>query len=158
MLYSLHLKRHFCRVSKASFAMTTFVTNSVGLTATRSARNNNNNKNNRAPLLFSSSRRRDQKNPRMMMRVHPQSCERFRHHHHHHHCRGRIIACESSSFGDAENALVVFAALVASRVVASNAHDDDDGKAGVFASAVVAPTWIVRWCRGDRGTTFFSVL
>ena len=56
-----------------------------------------------------------------------------------------------------EVALVV-AAVVASRVVArSNAHDDDDGKAGVFASAVVAPTWIVRWCRGDRGTTFFSV-
>ncbi len=143
----------------------TTLTNKVGLTATRSARNNNNNNNNRALLFSSSSRGRDQKNPLwMMMRVHPQSCERFRHHHHHHHhCRGRrhrriIIACESSSFGDAENALVVFAALVASRVVArSNAHDDDDGKAGVFASAVVAPTWIVRWCRGDRGTTFFSV-
>ena len=58
------------------------------------------------------------------------------------------------AFADAE-ALVVFAALVASRVVASN--DTADGKASAFASAVVAPTWIVRWCRGDRGTRHYWI-
>ena len=81
-----------------------------------------------------------------------QRCERHHDNHHHHHCRRRHrVRCESKSFfGHDAEALTVFAALVASRVVASN--DTADGKASVFASAVVAPTWIVRWCRGDRGT------
>ena len=86
-----------------------------------------------------------------------QRCERH-HDNHHHHCRRRHrVRCESKCFfGHDAEALVVFAALVASRVVASN--DTADGKASVFASAVVAPTWIVRWCRGDRGTRHYWIV
>ena len=84
-----------------------------------------------------------------------QRCER--HHDTNHYCRRRHrVRCESKSFfGHDAEALTVFAALVASRVVASN--DTADGKASVFASAVVAPTWIVRWCRGDRGTRHYWI-
>ena len=95
----------------------------------------------------------------MRLGVVHQRCERHRTNNHY--CRRRHVRCESKSFfGHDAEALTVFAALVASRVVASNTtadNIDDDGKASVFASAVVAPTWIVRWCRGDRGTRHYWI-
>ena len=97
----------------------------------------------------------------MRLGVVHQRCERHRDNHHHHCRRRHRVRCESKSFfGHDAEALTVFAALVASRVVASNTTADniiDDGKASVFASAVVAPTWIVRWCRGDRGTRHYWI-
>ena len=113
-------------------------------------------------LLLTSRMRRPpsvgvRKQSSMRLGVVHQRCERHRDNHHHHHCRRRHrVRCESKSFfGHDAEALVVFAALVASRVVASN--DTADGKASAFASAVVAPTWIVRWCRGDRGTRHYWI-
>ena len=118
----------------------------------------------RTLLLLTSRMRRPpsvgvRKQSSMRLGVVHQRCERHRdNNNHHHYCRRRRhrVRCESKSFfGHDAEALTVFAALVASRVVASN--DTADGKASVFASAVVAPTWIVRWCRGDRGTRHYWI-
>ena len=83
----------------------------------------------------------------MRLGVVHQRCERHHDNHHHHHCRRRHrVRCESKSFfGHDAEALTVFAALVASRVVASN--DTADGKASVFASAGLG-SWT---CAGAEG-------